>query len=55
MDNFSLLDKIKILFNTIISSPFFSLSALIGIILAILMIIDIIKHKKVRKRYYIAG
>lgn len=55
MDNFSLLDKIKILFNTIISNPFFSLSALIGIILAILMIIDIIKHKKVRKRYYIAG
>ena len=55
MANFSFIDKIKILFNTILSTPFFSLSALIGIILAILMIIDIIKHKKIRKRYYIAA
>lgn len=55
MENISLLDKIKILFNTIISKPFFSLSALIGVILTVLMIIDIVKHKKIRKRYYIAG
>ena len=55
MANFSFIDKIKILFNTILSTPFFSLSALIGIILAILMIIDIIKHRKIRKRYYIAA
>lgn len=53
MENVSFLDKIRILFNTIISKPFFSISALVGIILAVLMIIDIIKHKKIRKRYYI--
>ena len=55
MANYSILDKIKILFKTIISNPFFSLSALFGLILAILMIIDIIKQKKIRKRYYIAA
>ena len=55
MENVSFLEKLKILFNTIISKPFFSLSALIGLVLAILMIIDILKHKKIRKRYYIAG
>lgn len=53
MENVSFLDKIRILLNTIISKPFFSISALVGIILAVLMIIDIIKHKKIRKRYYI--
>ena len=55
MANFSFADKMKILFNTILSTPFFSLSAIIGLILAILMIVDIIKHKKIRKRYYIAA
>ena len=55
MVNFSFADKIKILFNTILSTPFFSLSALLGLILAILMIIDIIKHKKIRRQYYIAA
>lgn len=55
MENISFLGKIKILLNTIISKPFFALSALIGIVLAILMIIDIIKHKKIRKRYYLAS
>lgn len=55
MSNFSLIEKIKILVNTIISTPFFSLSALVGIVLSILMIIDIIKHKKIRKQIYIAS
>ena len=55
MANFSFADKIKILVNTILSTPFFSLSALLGLILAILMILDIIKHKKIRRRYYIAS
>ena len=55
MENISFLNKIKMLFNTIISNPFFSLSALFGIVLATLMIIDILKHKKIRKRYYIAA
>lgn len=55
MANYSILDKIKILFKTIISNPFFSLSAIFGLVLAILMIIDIIKQKKIRKRYYIAA
>lgn len=55
MANISFVDKIKILFNTIFSNPFLSLSAVIGIILAVLMIIDIIKHKKIRRKYYIAA
>ena len=55
MENFSVLDKIKILFKTIFSNPFFSISALFGVVLAVLMIIDIIKQKKIRKRYYIAA
>ena len=55
MENISFLEKLKILFSTIISKPFFALSALIGVVLAILMIIDIIKRKKIRKRYYIAS
>ena len=53
MANISLFDKIKILINTIISNPFFSFSAIFGLILAILMIVDIIKHKKIRKRFYV--
>lgn len=55
MSNFSLIDKIKILVNTIISNPFFSLSALFGLVLSVLMIIDIVKHKKIRKQIYIAS
>lgn len=55
MANYSFFDKIVILFKTIISKPFFFLSAVIGLILAILMIIDIVKRKKIRKRYYIAA
>lgn len=55
MTKFSLVDKLKILLNTIITTPFFSLSAIFGIILAVLMVVDIIKHKKIRKRFYIAA
>lgn len=55
MENVSFIDKIKILLATIISKPFFAIAALVGIILATLMIIDIIKHKKIRKRYYLAS
>lgn len=55
MENISFLKKITILFKTIISNPFFSLSTIFGIVLAILMIIDIVKHKKIRKRYYISA
>lgn len=55
MENISFLKKLAILFKTIISNPFFSLSTIFGIVLAILMIIDIIKHKKIRRRYYISA
>ena len=55
MANISFIDKIKILFNTIFSNPFLSLSTVLGIVLAVLMIIDIIKHKKIRRKYYIAA
>ena len=55
MENVSFIDKLKILLGTIISKPFFALAAIVGIVLATLMIIDIIKHKKIRKRYYLAS
>ncbi|MBQ9318186.1 MAG: hypothetical protein IJR82_00945 [Bacilli bacterium] len=55
MTNYSVFDKFKILFKTILSNPFFSVSAIFGIILAVLMILDIVKRKKISKRYYVAA
>lgn len=55
MANFTFFEKIKILWDTILSTPFFSLSAVVGLVLAILMIVDIKRRKKIRKQYYIAA
>ena len=55
MTNYSVFDKFKILFKTILSNPFFSVSAIFGIILAVLMVLDIVKRKKISKRYYVAA
>ncbi len=53
MADLSIVDKIKLLFNTAISTPFFIAYAVIGILLVVFMIIDIRKHKKFSKFIYI--
>lgn len=53
MADLSIVEKIKLLFNTAISTPFFISYAVIGILLVIFMIIDIRKHKKFSKFIYI--
>jgi uncharacterized membrane protein len=51
--DYSLIDKIKILFSSIGSSYFFIGAAIIGLILIILSVIDIVRHKKINKIVYI--
>lgn len=53
MADLSIVEKIKLLFNTAISTPFFISYALVGILLVVLMILDIKKHKKFSKIIYI--
>lgn len=53
MADLSIVEKIKLLFNTAISTPFFIAYALVGILLVIFMIIDIKKHRKFSKFIYI--
>lgn len=53
MADLSVVEKIKLLFNTAISTPFFITYAVIGILLVVFMIIDIKKHKKFSKIIYI--
>ena len=53
MADLSIVEKIKLLFNTAISTPFFIFYALVGILLIIFMIIDIKKNKKFSKIIYI--
>ena len=53
MADLSIVEKIKLLFNTAISTPFFIIYAIVGILLIIFMIIDIRKHKKFSKFIYI--
>ena len=53
MADLSIVEKIKLLFNTAISTPFFILYAVVGILLVIFMIIDIKKKKKFSKYIYI--
>lgn len=55
MADFSIFEKLKIVFTTILSTPLFCISALLGIALIILMIICIIKKKKLPKWIYIVG
>ena len=53
MADLSIVDKIKLLFNTAISTPFFIAYAVIGILLVVFMIIDIRRKKKFSKIIYI--
>lgn len=52
MADFSIIQKLKLFFETVVSTPFFFLYAILGIILIVIMIIDIKKHKKISKILY---
>lgn len=53
MADLSITQKIKLFFNTAVSTPFFILYAVIGIFLVVFMIFDIKKKKKFSKVIYI--
>lgn len=55
MADYSLLEKVKIIFTTILSTPLFAISTLLGLFLIILMIVCIIKKKKISKWIYVSG
>lgn len=54
MDDFSLVEKIKVLMNIILSSPLFLFCSMIGIALLILFIVCIKKEKKINKWIFIS-
>lgn len=53
MADFSIIQKIKLVLDTVISTPFFIFYAIIGMFLVGLIIFDIKKHKKISKIVYI--
>lgn len=53
MADLSIFDKIKLFFNTAVSTPFFIAYAIVGLLLIVFMIADIKKHKKFSKIIYI--
>ena len=55
MANFSPIEKLKIILNTILSTPLFSVSTIIGILLIGFMIYCIITKKKIPKWLYLVG
>ena len=55
MADLSIVEKIKLFFNTAVSTPFFIIYAFVGLLLILFMIIDIKKHKKFSKIIYIAS
>ncbi|MBQ9013142.1 MAG: hypothetical protein IJ094_06210 [Bacilli bacterium] len=55
MADLSIVEKIKLFFNTAISTPFFIGYAVIGILLVVFMIFDIRKKKKFSKIIYIVS
>lgn len=55
MADLSIVEKIKLFFNTAVSTPFFIIYALLGLILIVFMIIDIKKHKRFSKIIYIVS
>lgn len=55
MADLSVVEKIKLFFNTVISTPFFIAYAVVGLFLISLMIIDIKKHKKFSRLIYIVS
>ena len=54
MNDFSLVEKIKLLMNLIVSSPLFLFCSMIGVMVLILFIICIKKEKKVNKWIFIS-
>lgn len=55
MADFSIIKKIKVFFDAVISTPFFIVYAILGIALISIMIYDIKKHKKFSKIIYITS
>lgn len=55
MADFSIFQKLRVFFNTVISTPFFIFYAVLGIALISIMIFDIRKHKKFSKIVYITS
>lgn len=53
MADFSMIKKIKLVFDTAISTPFFIVNAILGLILVGLIIFDIKKYKKISRILYI--
>lgn len=53
MADFSIIQKIKLLFDTVVSTPFFIVYALFGILLVVFIVFDIKKKKKISKIMYI--
>ena len=53
MADFSIIKKIKLVFDTAISTPFFIVYAILGLILVGLIIFDIKKYKKISRILYI--
>lgn len=53
MADFSIVEKIKLFFDSVISTPFFIVYAIIGILLMVMMILDIRRKKKISKLVYI--
>lgn len=55
MADFSVVEKLKIIFSTIISTPLFLIAAILGISLIALMIIAFVKKVKIPKYVYFIG
>ena len=55
MADFSIFQKLKLFFNTVISTPFFISYAVLGVVLIFIMIYDIKKHKKFSKIIYVTS
>lgn len=55
MADFSVVEKLKIIFSTIISTPLFLIASILGISLIVLMIIAFVKKVKMPKYVYFIG
>lgn len=55
MADFSVVEKLKIIFSTIISTPLFLIASILGISLIVLMIIAFVKKVKIPKYVYFIG
>lgn len=53
MTELSFIEKIKILFQAVVSSRLFLVSTILGILLIIVMLLDMLKFKKLNKYFYL--